>query len=956
MRSKKSRISKNVRSVQTKLTIITVGSLFLVFFLVASLGYYHHYNTTIGKIKNDLVLISTQKTIEYNNCLESVERSVEVMKNHILGSIDAERLQTDKKYEQQYMENLTKLLTEVSVMSSDVVAAYFRPEPERYGGTMGVLITGNKKNGFISVRPTNLSLYTPSDIDHVGWFYLPVWKGSSMWIEPYENKNLNIHMISYVAPIYLNNKLLGVVGMDINMATLKGIADAVPLQSAGALLLGVERNLVYSTDYRLEIHPAETSNELRYIRTLITDSEDSMYRFGWNGKKQFGSSVALRNGMTLVVCISETELKDEGYLLLGKMSATFLAVLTIALLVLVHSYREIFTPISEMTEASYRLSRGELGISIAYHSNNELGVLANSIRKMATQLREYIDFIREQAQSEREAKENALNASKAKSDFLANMSHEIRTPINAVLGMDEMILRESNDDAIRQYAVNIKQAGNSLLGIINDVLDFSKIESGKMDLLPETYDISSILVDLVTIISDRARRKKLALELHINPDIPKLLVGDSIRIKQCILNLLTNAVKYTMEGKVIFTVDYSTDILPDGKHGIWLRVMVEDTGIGIKESDIEKLFAPFERIEENRNRTIEGTGLGLNIVQKILVLMGSKLDVRSEYGKGSVFSFSVWQDVTDVEPIGDIMEAYHKRVMFMEKYTEKLFAPRARILFVDDTVINLEVVKGLLKNTKIQLDTATSGKETLEKVRQNTYDILFIDHRMPEMDGMETLMAIQNLSDNKCLGKPCIALTANAINGAREMYLAAGFTDYLSKPVSPEKLEEMIIRYLPPEYIESPEGHAEPESKEKKQTESPVAQKSYEAADESSFIPQIEGIDSSVGIQNCGETELFVEMLGLVYQGIDENKQAIEDFLEKEDWENYRIKVHSLKSTSRLIGALELSDKAALLEKAATDGNIDFIKEKTEEVLLLYETFRQKLEAYAPADDGDIIG
>lgn len=528
----------------------------------------------------------------------------------------------------------------------------------------------------------------------------------------------------------------------------------------------------------------------------------------------------------------------------------------------------------------------------------------------------------------------------AKTSFLANMSHEIRTPINAVLGMDEMILRETEDSDIHRYAMNIKQAGNSLLNIVNDVLDFSKIESGKMDLLPETYDISTILVDLVAMASERAQKKDLLLELHINPSLPKMLVGDSVRIKQCILNLLTNAIKYTMQGKVVFRVDYTLESHADGKIGIWLLVSVEDTGIGIKKEDVIKLFQPFERIEEKRNRTIEGTGLGLNIVQRTLALMNSKLDVESEYGKGSTFSFVIWQDVTDVEPVGDIMESYRRRVQFMEKYTEKLVAPRARILLVDDTPINLEVIKGLLKYTKIQLDTVTSGRAALEKVRQHTYDILFIDHRMPEMDGIETLEAMQVLTDNKCLGKPCIALTANAVSGAREMYISAGFSDYLSKPVSPEKLEETIIRYLPPEYIEKPDDSLAFSSMD------------YDSPEEESKedLPQIEGIDSEAGLQNCGETGLFIEMLGLVYQGIQENSDAIQSAFDKEDLDMYRIKVHSLKSTARLIGAMELSKKAADLEKAAADNDIDMIREKTADLLELYRSFSKKLAPYAPQE------
>ena len=940
MKTRRGKIRISVRSIRAELAFILLGSLLVVFLLIGGIGYYSHRQTVFDDMTAKLTMISAQKSSEYNNCLESVERSVDVMKNHILNTLDFDRLRTDKKYEQAYMEGISQRLTDAAMMTVDVVSAYFRLEPETYGGSTGVLVTGNKRTGYISVRPTNLNLYSPSDTNHVCWYYLPVWKGSAVWTEPYANQNLNISMVSYVTPIYIDGNLKGVVGMDVSMATLKGIADIIPMDGGGALLMSAEQSLVYATDYHLGFHSAEASNAMRSISVLMNEAGKSIYRFSWNDSDHFGVSVPIRNGMTLVVFVSESEFLEPQFALLLRQAIALLVFLVFACLILLHVYKKILSPVSELTEASYRLARGELNISILYQSKNELGVLADSIRKMSVQLREYIMFIREQAKSEREAKENALSASRAKSDFLANMSHEIRTPINAVLGMDEMILRETEDSDIHRYAMNIKQAGNSLLNIVNDVLDFSKIESGKMDLLPETYDISTILVDLVAMASERAQKKDLRLELHINPSLPKMLVGDSVRIKQCILNLLTNAIKYTMQGKVVFRVDYTLESHADGKTGIWLLVSVEDTGIGIKKEDVIKLFQPFERIEEKRNRTIEGTGLGLNIVQRTLALMNSKLDVESEYGKGSTFSFVIWQDVTDVEPVGDIMESYRRRVQFMEKYTEKLVAPRARILLVDDTPINLEVIKGLLKYTKIQLDTVTSGRAALEKVRQHTYDILFIDHRMPEMDGIETLEAMQVLTDNKCLGKPCIALTANAVSGAREMYISAGFSDYLSKPVSPEKLEETIIRYLPPEYIEKPDDNLAFSSMD------------YDSPEEESKedLPQIEGIDSKAGLQNCGETGLFIEMLGLVYQGIQENSDAIQSAFDQEDLDMYRIKVHSLKSTARLIGAMELSKKAADLEKAAADNDIDMIREKTADLLELYRSFSEKLAPYAPQE------
>ena len=393
---------------------------------------------------------------------------------------------------------------------------------------------------------------------------------------------------------------------------------------------------------------------------------------------------------------------------------------------------------------------------------------------------------------------DAQRANKAKSDFLANMSHDIRTPINAVLGMNEMVLRESGDENIIAYSENIRTAGNTLLGLINDILDFSKIESGKLDLIPVDYDLASVLNDLVNMIQTRADAKGLALRLEIDENIPKLLHGDEIRIKQIITNILTNAVKYTEKGSVTFSMGF--EHIPDDVTGIMLKVAISDTGIGIRQEDIPKLFTEFERIEESRNRSIEGTELGMNITQRLLALMGSSLDVQSEYGKGSVFSFAVKQQVVKWEPVGDYEEAFRRSVAGRKKYRERFTAPDANILVIDDTPMNLQVFKSLLKATLVRIDTAESGDEGLALARKNRYDIIFIDHMMPHKDGIETLEELK-AGDGINSDTPTVCLTANAISGAREQYLAAGFDDYLTKPIESEKLERMIMEYLPGEKL-----------------------------------------------------------------------------------------------------------------------------------------------------------
>ncbi|MBE6910386.1 MAG: response regulator [Ruminococcaceae bacterium] len=423
-------------------------------------------------------------------------------------------------------------------------------------------------------------------------------------------------------------------------------------------------------------------------------------------------------------------------------------------------------------------------------------------------------------------KEAADHANRAKSNFLANMSHEIRTPMNAIIGMDEMILRETRDAKLSRYALNIKSAGDTLLSIINDILDLSKIESGRMELTPVEYEPSSVLNDVVNMTMKKARDKGLSYELNADPDIPSVLRGDEIRVRQIMLNLINNAIKYTDEGGV--TVDISFERAESR-----LRVRVADTGVGIRASDMDKLFESFQRLDETKNRNIEGTGLGLNITRQLAELMGGTVRVESEYGKGSVFTAAVVQEVVNDAPIGSFTEHLARAQRQREEYRPVLIAPKARLLIVDDNEMNLEVIEGLLHDTKVGVTTAGSGAECMSRLREGRYDLVLLDQMMPGMSGTQTLAAIreEHLADDT----PVIALTADAIVGAREAYLRDGFTDYLSKPIMYEELEAALKKHLPPELVTTQEAR---EAQERKRAEKPVvlvvsasAEKLHEAKD-----------------------------------------------------------------------------------------------------------------------------
>lgn len=524
------------------------------------------------------------------------------------------------------------------------------------------------------------------------------------------------------------------------------------------------------------------------------------------------------------------------------------------------------------------------------------------------------------------ARHDALAANEAKGKFLARMSHEIRTPINVVLGMDEMILRESKEQNVREYAMDIRTAGQSLLSLINDILDFSKIDSGKMEIVPVVYEISSMIHDLVNMTFQRAKGKGLQLVVEVAPETPSCLYGDDVRIRQVLINILTNAVKYTEEGTVWLRVRSRV-----GGEKVVLCFEVEDTGIGIKAEDLPKLAAEFERIEVDRNRHIEGTGLGMSITMQLLALMDSQLQIESEYGKGSKFYFELEQKIVDGTPIGDF-ESKVRQMAENFSYESSFFAPDAKLLVVDDNAVNRKVLRNLLKETQIQVSEADGGAECLRLVQENHYDLIFLDHMMPEMDGVETLHRMKALPEFPCKDTPVVVLTANAITGAKEAYLKEGFDDFLSKPIVPDKLETMIRKMLPEEMLQEGKPTAQPTAAETRIEE----------------LPMVEGLDWNYAWLHLPDMELLAYTVREFYDQIDpaaENlEQAYEQIADAVYLEQYRIQVHAMKSLAATIGIVTLSGVARVLESAAKDGKINIIVAMTDIFLEEWRSYRLRLQ------------
>ncbi len=515
-----------------------------------------------------------------------------------------------------------------------------------------------------------------------------------------------------------------------------------------------------------------------------------------------------------------------------------------------------------------------------------------------------------------ELKEQAEEANKAKTMFLANMSHEIRTPMNAIMGTIEMILRENTSEAVENHANSIKNAGNILISIINDILDFSKIESGKMNVNDINYKPGFLIKDITDSIRPKLEEKGIMFEIHVKETLPKILHGDETHVRQVFTNLLTNAVKYTQRGYVAMNVDWEL------QNGLaLLRVSVEDTGCGISEEHLKTLFNSFERADMIKNRTIEGTGLGLAITKRLIENMGGSISVKSTYGEGSIFSFYFYQGIVDYAHTGDYNVLTEKEEEELKSNNESFIAPMAKVLAVDDNVTNIKVIRGILSMYQIRVDTATSGKECLEKLEKNHYHLILMDQMMPIMDGIETTQKIREIPDKEVRNVPIIALTANAIRGAREMFLENGFQDYISKPMDISILEKILRKYLPTEFI-----HLVDKKNPKISLGKPIV------------IPQV---DVQAGIENYGNSrQRYIQILRYIYDDGEEQIVRMKKQVRENRYDDYLFEVHALKGLAKGIGAMKLSETARTQEMAAREKNYNVITEGADH---LFEQYRMLL-------------
>lgn len=536
--------------------------------------------------------------------------------------------------------------------------------------------------------------------------------------------------------------------------------------------------------------------------------------------------------------------------------------------------------------------------------------------------------IRKQYIQIQEAKEEAERANRAKSRFLANISHEIRTPINTIMGMNEMILRENAENvpkpyfmAMINYALDVRGATESLLELINDLLDISKIDSGKMHVVEQVYNIEDTLRTIIKMIRVRSEAEKLYFDVDVDEQLPAKLYGDEAKIRQILLNLLTNAVKYTDEGgfKLKVRVLEKTDI------SCKLCFSVKDTGIGVRKEELDKMFNAHERLDEEKNSNIQGTGLGLDISKQFAELMDGQLWCESTYGEGSEFFLTLTQKIVDSKEIGIFCEDAGESIK--GPYVPKFVAPDADILVVDDNPMNLTVIKGLLKSTKVFVTTAESGEKCLKKLKTDTFNVVFLDHMMPGMDGLETIAEIRKTHPDL----PVYALTANVTSGGEEFYKSKGFDGYLTKPIDTETLERVILRHLPEEIVMKVDDTDEAAGEE-------------ELSEDMKWLFEVDGLTVNEGIKHSGGVALYISSLNLFLDTIDDNSKVIEDAYADGDIKLFTVKVHALKTSARIIGAMKLYKDCKLMEEAGNRRDMEYISANKDKLMQDYKSFREKLK------------
>ena len=756
------------------------------------------------------------------------------------------------------------------------------------------------------------------DKDRAPWYYYPFTTGE-MWFEVADLYDYQLgagkqYTGTVSKPIRRNSKIIGVVGVDMLYDSIfSHLSERMMiLTQSGNIAYSKNRNLLTLSIFEKNFPEQDLIRKKLQGDEFFTINGISPF-FETESKMYFYPVVAgidskmLSEQLFLYVDFPISDIRELQIMQKSVLTTGILGLLSLVL-ILFFTMRSILKPIKKLTQAADEIADGNLDINIDEIINdkkeddkNEVHILHSSLKKMIAELNN-VNNLKLEAMKTAHEKEKAESASKAKSEFLAKMSHEIRTPMNAIIGMSELALREDLTAPAREQVSIIKRSSANLLAIINDILDFSKIESGKMEIVPVNYSLSSMLNDVVSIIKVKIAEPKVKFITEIDEKIPNWLCGDEVRIRQVLLNILSNAVKYTPQGSITFSV--SGKIIENGN--LILTMDVKDTGKGIKSENISKLFGDFAQMDLEANKGIEGTGLGLAITKNLINAMGGEISVSSIYGEGSTFSITLPQKIHSSEPISQLPLNHNNYTC--ESKTLGFIAPNAKVLIVDDIDTNIMVVCGLLNFYEIQTDTCLNGADAIEKVKNNAYDFVFMDHMMSEMDGIETTKRIREFNRDI----PIIALTANAVSEMKKMFLENGFNDFLPKPIETQKLNNILEKWIP-------------------KVKQKPCEKELKSDEKIDLI--INGIDIKLGMGRTGGTKNYLRTLEVFYKDGNKKIEKIMDCLKSGNYHLYTTHTHALKSALANIGAENLSEAANKLEIAGKQKNIDFINSQNEDFL-----------------------